>query len=239
MRSQNRAHSDTPANASTAGQPSEDTSGANAAAKTLPGLGTALPTVGIVIVSVYVAAQILSDIGSLKIAAIAGFSIDAGTLIYPVTFTIRDLIHKRLGKGAARTVIVLAAGINLFMALYFQLVARLPQDPDWGQGAAFSAILGPVWRIVMASILAEIVSELIDTEVYHWWVTRISTRQQWLRVLSSNAVSIPVDSLIFCWGAFGMVLPHMVVWSIFAANVIVKGLVTLVSLPGIYLVKEK
>ena len=89
-----------------------------------------LPAVGIIVIAVYVAAQILSDIGSLKIAMVAGFSIDAGTFIYSITFTIRDLVHKRLGKQAARTVILLAAGINLFMALYFQLIARLPQDPD-------------------------------------------------------------------------------------------------------------
>ena len=60
-----------------------------------------------------------------------------------------------------------------------------------------------------------------------------------MRVVSSNAVSIPVDSLIFCWGAFGLVLPPDVVWSIFWANVIVKSVVTLFSLPSIYLVREK
>jgi hypothetical protein len=59
-------------------------------------------------------------------------------------------------------------------------------------------------------------------------------------------VSIPLDSLIFSWGAFGQWgglfpagLPVATVWSIFWANVLVKGLVTLVSLPGIYLVPEK
>ncbi len=198
-----------------------------------------IPTAGIVLVSIYIAAQLLSDIASLKIALIAGFSIDAGTLIYPLTFTIRDLVHKRLGIQAARTVIVLAAGINLFMALFFQLAAWLPQDPAWGLGKQFAAILGPVWRIVIASIAAEVISEFIDTEIYHLWQSRITRRYQWMRVLSSNAVSVPVDSLIFCWGAFGFTLPHDVVWSIVAANIIVKGLVTLVSLPSIYLVKEK
>jgi uncharacterized integral membrane protein (TIGR00697 family) len=170
---------------------------------------------------------------------IAGFSIDAGTFIYPITFTLRDLVHKRLGKQAARTVIVVAAGINLFMAMFLQFVAWLPQDPTWGLGNEFDAILGPVWRIVMASIIAEVIAELIDTEVYHFWVSRITRRYQWARVLISNGVSIPIDSLIFCWGAFGFALPHSVVWSIFFANVIVKGLVTIVSLPGIYLVKER
>jgi len=197
-----------------------------------------IPTVGIVVISLYIAAQLLSDIASLKITSIAGFSMDAGTFIYPLTFTIRDLVHKRLGKQVARTVIILAAGINLFMALFFQFTAWLPQDPSWGLGREFAAVLGPVWRIVTASIVAEVVSELIDTEIYHFWRTRITERFQWMRVLSSNAVSIPVDSLIFCWGAFGLALPHSVVWSIFFANVIVKGIVTLVSLPAIYLVKE-
>ena len=198
-----------------------------------------IPTVGVVIVSLYIAAQLLSDIASLKITMIAGFSMDAGTFIYPLTFTIRDLVHKRLGKQVARTVIMLAAGINLFMALFFQFSAWLPQDPSWGLGQEFAAVLGPVWRIVIASIVAEVISELIDTEIYHLWATRITAKFQWMRVLSSNAVSIPVDSLIFCWGAFGFALPHDVVWSIFWANVIVKGAVTIVSLPAIYLVKEK
>ena len=193
---------------------------------------------GMVIVSLYIAAQILSDVASLKIALIAGFSIDAGTFIYPLTFTIRDLVHKRLGKEVARTAIFLAAGINLFMAAFFHFAAWLPEDPSWGKGDAFAAILGPIWRIVIASIIAEVVSELLDTEIYHLWVTRITRRYQWMRVLVSNSISIPVDSLIFCWGAFGFALPHAVVWSIFFSNLIVKGAVMLVSLPGIYLVKE-
>jgi len=198
----------------------------------------AIPTDGIVVISLYIAAQLLSDIASLKITWIAGFSMDAGTFIYPLTFTIRDLVHKRLGKLAARKIIFLAAGVNLFMALFFHFVAWLPQDPAWGLGKEFSVILGPVWRIVIASIVAEVISELIDTEIYHLWQSRITRKYQWMRVLSSNAVSIPIDSLIFCWGAFGFLLPHDVVWSIFFANVIVKGAVTIISLPAIYLVKE-
>ena len=198
-----------------------------------------LATAGIFVVSLYIAAQMLSDIASLKIAIVAGFSIDAGTFIYPITFSLRDLIHKRLGRRAARTVIVLAGGINLFMGVFLSFAAWLPQDPFWGLGAEFGAILGPVWRIVIASIVAEIVSELADTEIYHVWVTRVTRKHQWARVLVSNAVSVPLDSLIFCWVAFAIILPASTVWSIFVANVLVKGVVTLVSLPTIYLVRER
>ncbi|HOT93385.1 MAG TPA: queuosine precursor transporter [Anaerolineae bacterium] len=199
----------------------------------------AMTRAGVLVVSAYIAAQILADIGSLKIAWVAGFSIDGGTFIYPFTFTLRDMVHKLLGRAAARTVVVAAAGINLVMAAYFAFLSALPPDPTWALQEAFAGVLTPVWRIVIASIVAEVLSELLDTEVYHLWVTRITRRYQWARVLISNGFSVPMDSLVFCWAAFGGVLPNPVVWSIFWANVLVKGLTTLVGLPGIYLVKEE
>lgn len=199
----------------------------------------ALPAAGIILVSLYIAAQIISDVASLKIAVLFGLSVDAGTFIYPITFTLRDLVHKRLGRRAARLVIVLAGGINLFMAAFFAFSAWLPGDPAWGLAGEFSRVLGPVWRIVIASIAAEIAAEMADTEVYHLWVTRITRRHQWARVLVSNAVSVPLDSLIFCWAAFGGRLPAPTVWSIFLANIIVKAAVTGLSIPGIYLVREQ
>lgn len=202
----------------------------------------------IVLIGAYIGAQMLSDIGSLKIASIGGWAVDAGTFVYPLTFTIRDMIHKRLGTRASRTTILLAAGVNIIMAAYLWLISILPSDGAWSawEGAsvssheAFYHILAPAWTIVIASILAEVVSELVDTELYHLWTSRVTTRFQWMRVLVSNAASVPLDSLIFCWLAFGLGLgmPAAEVWQIFWFNVIVKGIVTLVSLPAIYLVKD-
>ena len=198
-----------------------------------------LATTGSLVIAAYIAAQMLSDVLSLKIALVLTFSIDAGTFIYPFTFTLRDLVHKQLGRAAARTVIVAAGVINLIMAGLFAFAAWLPPDPTWPLQREFAAVLTPVWRIVVASILAELASQFADTEVYHLWVSRITRRYQWARVLTSNAVSVPLDSLLFCWGAFGGALPAATVWSIFWANVLVKGVVTLVSLPGIYLAPER
>lgn len=210
-----------------------------------PAMAGALTQAGVLVIAAYIGAQMLADIGSLKIAWVAGFSVDGGTFVYPLTFTLRDMVHKLLGRKAARTLIVAAAVINLIMAGYFLFLSGLMPDPTWtlpdvaSAQAAFAAVLSPAWRIVLASIAAEVVSELLDTELYHLWVTRVTRRQQWARVLVSNSVSVPVDSLIFCWLAFGGMLPTAAVWSIFWANVLVKGLTTLISLPGIYLVPEQ
>jgi len=192
----------------------------------------------IIVTSAYIAAQMLADVASLKIAVVGGFSIDAGTFVYPLTFTLRDLVHKIVGAAGARLLIVTAAVINLIMALFFSFTAALPPDPSWPLQDAYASVLTPVWRIVIASILAEVIAELIDTEVYRLWVERVTRRYQWARVLVSNSVSVPLDSLVFCWLAFGGVLPSAVVWSIVVSNVLVKGATTLVSLPAIYLVPE-
>ncbi|MCB9421239.1 MAG: queuosine precursor transporter [Ardenticatenaceae bacterium] len=208
------------------------------------GVATAVPRIAVIVVAAYIGAQMLADITSLKIGVVAGFAVDMGTFIYPITFTLRDVVHKLLGKHNAQTLIIMAGIINLFMAAYLSWASGVPSDPSWGLGAEFSAILGPLWRIVIASILAEVASELIDTEVYHWFVTKITRKYQWARVLISNSVSVPVDNLIFAVGAFGalpflqnhfLTLPWSTVWQIFTLNLIIKYGVTLVSLPFIYI----
>ncbi len=199
--------------------------------------------VAVVVVAAYAGAQVIAQVTSLKIGVVFGQSVDMGTFVYPITFTLRDLVHKVLGRHLARTLIVATAGVNLFLAAYLVFTDHVESDPDWGLGEEWSQILGPVWRIVIASIIAMVVSELIDTEVYHWFVTRVTTRFQWARVLVSNAVSLPIDNLIFAVGAFGAIpfltdssgtLPWDVVWDIFWVNLWVKGLVSILSMPLIY-----
>jgi queuosine precursor transporter len=192
-----------------------------------------------VVSSLYVAAQLLSNVTSLRILMIAGFSMDAGTLIYPFTFTLRDLVHKTGGIKVARAVVITAAAANLFMAGLYWLVARLPPDMGVGAQLEFGRVLSPTWRLVIASIVAQIASELVDGQVYQAWVNKVGHKLQWMRVLTSNSVSVPLDSALFCGLAFWGRMPFLVVVSIFWANVILKGVTTLVSLPWIYLVKEK
>jgi uncharacterized integral membrane protein (TIGR00697 family) len=198
-----------------------------------------ISSMAVLAVAAYIAAQMLADVASVKIGVLAGLSVDMGTFIYPITFTLRDVVHKVLGRRNARLLIVAAGVINLLMAAYLVWAAGFPSDPAWGLGAEFSAVLAPVWRIVIASIVAEVASELADTEIYHLFVTRITRRFQWARVLVSNAFSVPVDNLIFSIGAFAGALPWPSVWGIFLVNLLVKFAVTLVSLPLIYIVPDQ
>jgi uncharacterized integral membrane protein (TIGR00697 family) len=202
--------------------------------------------VAVVAIGAYAGAQVIAQVTSLKIGRVWGESVDMGTFVYPITFTLRDVVHKVAGRSAARTLILTCAGVNLFLAAYLGWTADVESDPTWGLGAEYETILGPIWRIVLASLAAMVISELIDTEVYHLFVTRITRRFQWLRVLVSNAVSVPVDNLVFAVGAFAPVtllgtdgLPWATVWSIFWVNLWVKGLVSVASIPLIYLSEDR
>ena len=201
---------------------------------------TALLTrAAVLAVAAYIAAQMLADVASVKIGLLGSLAVDMGTFIYPITFTLRDVVHKLLGRAGARLLVVAAGAINLFMAAYLVWAANFPSDPSWGLGAEFAAVLAPVWRIAIASIVAEVVSELLDTELYHLFVTRVTRRYQWARVLVSNSLSVPVDNVIFAVGAFGWALPWATVWGIFIVNLAVKYAVTLLSLPLIYVVPDR
>jgi uncharacterized integral membrane protein (TIGR00697 family) len=209
---------------------------------------TPFTRIAVVAVGAYVGAQVIADVTSLKIGTFADRAVDMGTFVYPITFTLRDVVHKALGKRAARTLVVTAAVVNLFMAVYLQWAARAPSDASYLLGPEFEAVLAPLWRITIASIVAEVVSELVDTEVYHWFVRRVTTRHQWARVATSNAVSVPIDNVIFAVGAFGAIpgfahheltLPWDVVWEIFLVNLTIKALVSALSLPLIYLSPDR
>lgn len=193
----------------------------------------------IILVASYIALQIFSDVGSLRIVMLGGMSIDAGTFIYPLTFTLRDMAQKVMGKKGTQILIIVAAFFNVLMAAYFWLVSILPPDLAVGLQSEFGQVLAPLWRLVLASIIAEVIAELTDTEVYSFWKNKVTRRYQWSRVLVSNAVSIPLDSLIFCWIAFGGVFASTVVWSIFWSNALIKFATTFISLPAIYLVKDR
>src|SRR3546814_12354662 len=125
---------------------------------------TPVTRVAIASVGAYVGAQVIADVTSLKIGSVTGRAVDLGTFIYPITFTLRDLVHKALGRRAARTLVITAALVNRFMAAYLQWAAQVQSDPSYALGAEFQAVLAPLWRNQLASNAGEAISELVDTE---------------------------------------------------------------------------
>jgi hypothetical protein len=182
------------------------------------------------LIGLYVACEIISNVTASKPVAIAGIVVPAAVFLYTLTFTLIDLINERLGKAGARQVIATAFAANLLLAGYVQFAIWLPAAPFYQDATIFAGVLGSTPRIVFASLVAYLVSSLVDAEIFAWWRARVAG-PKWARVLTSNAVSTLVDSALFITIAFAGLLP---VWPLIGGQYLVKMGVTLVSLPLIY-----
>ena len=197
------------------------------------------PAVVVWPVVVYVAAQLIANISSLKIGMVFHYAVDMGVFLYPLTFTIRDVMHQAVGKAIAMQVVMLAAAANLCMSLYLWFIGLFPAITETEQSAFFDVVMSPIWRLVVFSIIAQIISELIDTHIYHKYVQKFGAKHKWGRVLCSNTISIPIDNIIFCVGAFAITMEWSIVWQIFTFNLVVKYAMSLLSIPMIYIQKKE
>lgn len=200
------------------------------------------------LIGLFVAAQLIADVAATKFIELGGVVLPAGSLIFAITFTLRDMIHKRLGVEWAKAAIVTAALMNVLLALYMLLVSKLPAPSFYPYTEEWGLIFALVPAITFGSIIAEVVSGLTDTAVYQAWWDRFPKAPQWSRVLVSNAVALPVDSLVFTFLAFVIFPPLFggdamsfqdAFLRVVSGQVLWKAAVTVVSLPLIYAVGSK
>jgi uncharacterized integral membrane protein (TIGR00697 family) len=178
---------------------------------------------------------VISNILSTKITylPLIHLSMDGGTLIYPLTFTLRDFVHKTCGKKNSRIVVVTAGAISFITMALLWIVGKMPSDPSWNYQNDYENILMPVLRITLASIIAQIISELVDTEIFSYVYKKFSDLAG---SLISNIFALIADSIIFCGIAFFGVFPMGTVIKIFISNIILKFVLSSMSAPTIRLI---
>ena len=192
----------------------------------------------IVVVSLYLLGQIIADVTAFKMVEFWGITVPAGTFIYALTFTKRDLAHKQIGYKGTITLIWVAAIVNILMATYFVFTIYLPHPVWFEHQEAYRTVLGVVPRVVLASIVAEVVAQVMDTVIYQKWWDRFPKAPQWTRVLVSNAVAIPIDSILFTLIAFYGIFPISALWTMTWGQIVFKSALTILSTPMIYLIPQ-
>jgi len=190
---------------------------------------------GTLLIGLYIACELIANVTASKPVQLAGVVVPAAIFIYALTFTVIDLINESFGKEGARKVILTAFLANLLLVLYTQLAVILPSASFYRGQEAFAYVLGSTPRIVFASLLAYLVSALIDAEIFAFWRAHVRG-PKWTRVLASNMVSTWIDSVVFICLAFYGVMP---VWVLIKGQYLIKMAITLVSLPLIYLAKGR
>ena len=138
----------------------------------------------------------------------------------------------------ARTLIIAAAVIYLIVQAFFSIISNLPPEMTPEESVALGKLLSPEWRFLMAAVVASVVSQLVDTEVYTRWVARFGGEHQWGRALVSNIISIPLDRILFLLLAYVGARSGEEFVTAFVGTTIVRLVFGIISIPGIYLVEE-
>jgi len=184
-------------------------------------------------IAIYIACEIISNVTAAKPVQIGPIVVPAAIFLYAVTFTLLDVLHREVGYKGLRHVIWAGFAANALLALYAWFAVSLPAASFYPNAEAFAGVLGSTPRIVLASLVAYLASSFADREIYHWVVFRWGAKP-WLRVVTSNAVSTLVDSILFISIAFLGVFPII---GLIVGQYVVKMAVAVVSLPLVYLAR--
>ena len=154
-----------------------------------------------VLTGLYVGVVVMAQVGTNKIVDVplTGLVAPGGTFLIGIALSMIEIAHRTAPtrrEGFVNAQVMVACGwvASVILAGYLAVLNVMsPEDP------LFDRLAG-TWRIVAASLLAFAVSETIDNSLGTWMRDRV--HDAW-RVVGTNAVSVPLDSIVFLLVAFG------------------------------------
>jgi queuosine precursor transporter len=154
-----------------------------------------------VLTGLYVAVVVSAQVGTNKIVEVPFTDLTApgGTYLIGIALALIELAHRtaptrREGFVNAQVMVLCGFGASALLAAYLAILDAMPPEDK-----LFDRLSG-TWRIVLGSLVAFLVSETIDNSFGAWLRDRI--HDAW-RVVATNAVSVPLDSVVFLLVAFG------------------------------------
>jgi uncharacterized integral membrane protein (TIGR00697 family) len=156
------------------------------------------------ITAVFVTALIVSNIVAVKQIQIGPFTLTAALLIFSVSYIFGDVLTEVYGYAKARQVIWIGFGCNLLAVLAFYTAGLLPPAASWSvlgtpeaSQAAYDAILGYTPLILLASFMAYLAGEFLNSFVLAKLKIRTGGRRLWMRTIGSTLVAQVADTGIF------------------------------------------
>lgn len=156
----------------------------------------------------YTAVILLANWFDIRLIKIGFIETDAGTLIFPLTFLLSDLITEVYGYKYARRAIWVGFLFNFLFIAYSQLVIHLP-SPSYASATnqSFDALLGFNGRIIIASTISYLCAEPLNSYVMARLKIRMKGKYMSFRFVVSTIAASLFDSFIFGTLAFGGTMP--------------------------------
>jgi len=159
------------------------------------------------VVALFVTCLITANIIAVKPVQVGGLIFPAAVVIFPLAYIFGDILTEVYGYTRARQTIWIGFGCNLVAVAAIWLAGRLPAAGFWPDQAAYEAILGFTPRLLVASFIAYLIGEFLNSFVLAKLKVRTAGRHLWLRTISSTLVGELADSIVFISVAFLGVWP--------------------------------
>ena len=189
----------------------------------------------VVLATLFATCLLVANIIAVKLVSIGGWVIPAGVIAYPLTFLFTDVITELYGRRIASRVVWLGFGANILMVVLVFCGMLLPPAPFWEGQPAYESILGMVPRIVLASMIAYLISQHHDVFAFHFWRKKTKARFLWLRNNASTMVSQALDTGIFITVAFWGLVPTGILANMLVSQYIIKLAIAACDTPLCYL----
>lgn len=175
------------------------------------------------------------------------FNLTAGVVLWPVVFIMTDIINEYYGTRGVKFLSYLTVGLISFAFLMVYAAIHLAPAEWWVQSAAeqgvpnfqlaFAKIFGQGLWIILGSLVAFLVGQILDVAVFHRLKKMTGENKIWLRATGSTLVSQFVDSFVVLIIAFklGADWSWALVLAVGFNNYFYKFFVAVVLTPVIYL----
>lgn len=180
------------------------------------------------------------------------YTLTCGVLLWPLEFIMTDIVNEYFGPKAVRRISYIAVGLICYAFLMFYLAIEVPANKEFwitshvqdgipDMQAAFSGIFGQGMWIIVGSLTAFLVSQILDVWVFHKIKKATGEKKVWLRATGSTLVSQFVDSFIVLFIAFkiGNGWSFQRVLAIGLVNYSYKALMALLLTPLIYIIENR
>lgn len=194
----------------------------------------------LVLATLFITALIVCNLIANKFITVdlgfASFVISAGVLPYPITFLITDILSEIYGHKRTNQVVytgfvalVFTMGI-IWLGKQFPAIEGSPVDNE-----TYMKAFGNSWRVILSSMLAYLVAQLVDVKLFHFWKKITNGKHLWLRNNASTIVSQLVDTTLVVLVLFAGSLPIGTMGDYILDGWMFKALCALADTPFIYI----
>ncbi len=163
-------------------------------------------TVYVILAGIFITNAIVAELIGGKLIQLGPYVMSVGILPWPIVFITTDLINEYFGEKGVKKLSLITASLiaYCFVLLYFALKIPAVKGENLVSDAQFNGVFGQSMWIIVGSITAFMVSQLIDVTIFHFFKNKTGNKMIWLRSTGSTVISQLFDSFIVLGIAFWM-----------------------------------